>query len=190
MIWFTLAFVQSLSVIVIRHLKPEAKWAAAAACNPSWLWECICVYLTPSLPSAPCIVIHAGKGTCVHAWWLHNSRATFVVATSRPDTSAPAASVPDCFRCFERHQADKYYEVPSTHVYSEGGGAMSHTHTDICRWCAVQVHTQHAGPWLTCELVRTERTVTLYIIMPNTTRVFVLVCPPSGCRRSQRFKEH
>lgn len=163
MICFPLSYVQNLlGCDVKEHLCLRQKRAAAAACNPRWLWAWICVYLTPSLPSAPCIVIHTEKGTCVWAWWLHNSRTSLVVAASHPTPNAPPAPL---FRLCLGGRAPELQRDKNTdgikcqvHMYKQ-------SHIDV----GTGACTALREIWLTCA-EHMYRTLSVGIIMLITTR--------------------
>lgn len=153
-------------------MSKEKRAAAAAACNPSWLWACICVYLTPSLPSAPCIMIQR-RGTCVRAWWLHNSRARFLWWRQRLDQ--------------HRHAATSIIQTPHsgrqsvssakfTCINRDGNADMLNTngrHRHACRCTGIApCESWSASDWSICR---------------SQTPMFVW--PPSAHRRSLGLKE-
>lgn len=119
-----------------RTAMSKTEWAAAAACKPSWLWACICVYLTPSLPSAPCIVIRTGKARVYEPDdYTTAGPGFFMVAASHPTPTRRQFYYSDFARWqsaqIETRRADRQYQVPNTHVSTEGGTQKSTAHTVI-----------------------------------------------------------
>lgn len=125
------------------------------------------------------------QGTCVRAWWLHNSRATFVVAASHP---TPARR--------QFHHSD-FVQWPGTNWNVTSGQTVSSAkYTCIIGGrrrnaaTTVTVVDMHTGAHTACRetwLIKGQWLFTSLCLIQQETTVFV--CPPSACRRSQRFKQ-